>query len=53
MWSCSRGSKTNPNFQHVNKPSRISPLINEWSGGEGGGGVNFLPLKRGFIIEGV
>ena len=20
-----RGSKTNPNFQHVNKPSRISP----------------------------
>ena len=23
--SCSRGSKTNPNFQLVNKPSRISP----------------------------
>ena len=33
---------------------RISPLINEWSGGGGGEGViNFLPLKRGFIIEGV
>ena len=25
MQACSRESKTNPNFQLVNKPSRISP----------------------------
>ena len=25
MQACSRGSKTNPNFRLVNKPSRISP----------------------------
>ena len=30
--ACSRGSKTNPNFQLVNKPSQISPheVLQSW-----------------------
>ena len=32
MQACSRESKTNPNFQLVNKPSRISPheVLQSW-----------------------
>ena len=32
MQACRRGSKTNPNFQLVNKPSRISPheVLQSW-----------------------
>ena len=32
MQACSRGSKTNPNFRLVNKPSRISPheVLQSW-----------------------
>ena len=59
--SCSPGSKTNPTFQHVNKPSWIIPnevlpvVVDFYSlsfitenflrGGERGRLTNFLPLK--------
>ena len=59
--SCNWGSKTNLNFQHVNKPSRISAnevlqlftqaiilFIRQWKIIRGRrGGLNFLFLKRG------
>ena len=57
--SCSRGSKTNPTFQHVNKPSWISPnevlpvVVDFYSlsfiteNFLRGRLTNFLPLKGG------
>ena len=61
--SCSPGSKTNPTFQHANKPSWISPnevlpvVVDFYSlsfitenflrGAERGRLTNFLPPKRG------
>ena len=58
-WPCSRGSKTNPNFQLVNKPVvlqswlLIQSIIYLWRIKRGRGGglkrerelINFLPLK--------
>ena len=37
--SCSRGSESNPNFQLVNKTSRISRIIREEGEGEEEGGL--------------
>ena len=46
--SCSRESESNPNFQLVNKPSWIS--LREVLEGRGGL-INFLPLKKGGLVE--
>ena len=63
--SCSGGSKTNLNFQLVNKTSQISPheLLQSWlvntfnhllvknNNGEGRGLISFLLLKREGLLE--
>ena len=46
--SCNRESESNPNFQLVNKPSWIS--LREVLEGRGGH-INFLPLKKGGLVE--